>query len=164
MLGLSFACDQPYEEVAGIKIGCPLGSSTDYRKYTAAKDMFGGGAVFRNIDNLNPFNVEVILSIDGVVEGLMLMTPENAVSKEDFYALVSSMKDRWGKPEIAEAQYSMAASFPKIESGVLSSVGALFKEMSGEIMVIYRSQKSLDAEERQEAIDKAKLKRKFEGF
>lgn len=153
IFGLSFACDQPYEEVSGYKIGCPLGSSADYRQYTAGDDIYGGSMVFKDIDNLHPFEIEAVLMVEGTVEGLVFMTPEYAASEEDFYTLVASMQDEWGDPELEEDQDSVAAFFPNDKSRTLSLIGALFNGDIGELMVIYRSQKSLDAEERQEVID-----------
>ncbi|UNM96657.1 hypothetical protein MMG00_01985 [Ignatzschineria rhizosphaerae] len=38
MFGLSFACDRPYEEVAGIKIGCSVSDVANLNEYTIPEE------------------------------------------------------------------------------------------------------------------------------
>jgi len=164
MFGISFACDQPYEEVAGIKIGCSLGSSVDYKEYMAGNDLYGGGMVFRDIKNAAPFNLEAILYIDGLVEGLILGTPKGSSSEADFKVLVESMKSRWGDPEVTEDHRSYSALFVNNESKIVELVAATVSKSDGSMTVVYRTKKSLEAEERQEAKEKALLRKKYDGL
>lgn len=151
MFGLSFACDQPSEEVAGIKIGCPLGSSVDYREYTTGGQVYGGGAVSRELTS-GFFKTETILSIDGIVEGIILNSGNNISGEKDFTALVGSMKERWGEPIVNSEHSNATALFINHRNDIIELVGVLLSKNENVLSVVYRTSKSLEAEKREESL------------
>lgn len=164
MLGISFACDQPYEEVAGIKIGCPIGSSVDYREYDSGGQIYGGGAVFRKLKGDNFFQSEVVLSLDGVVEGIILGTGDDSATEEDFRALVESMEGRWGESMIKDNYSGSSAFFFNHDSQIIEMIGVSFSKGKKSLTSVYRTQKSLEAEDLEKEREDALRRGQFKGL
>lgn len=96
MLGLSFACDQPYEEVAGIKIGCPLKEIKDIRAFTSIDSPSRWTDSYVKALPKGSFfeGVRVTVSGDNVI-GVDLVKA-GVLSDKDMSDLTEEMSLRWG--------------------------------------------------------------------
>lgn len=67
-LSVSFACDKPYAEVQGIKIGCPLENS---QALTVIKQKDGNGITIyeKNMDGM--FDTATLLVVNGNIEAVI---------------------------------------------------------------------------------------------
>lgn len=164
MLGLSFACDQPYEEVAGIKIGCPLGDSDGYKGYFWGERLYGGDSHVKSLDDGGIFTVQIVLSIDGVAEGVILGS-RDGVDEEVFSVLTKSLEERWGKPSLSDDSWnSTIVAFKKPNSEVVTNIIAGHDKKDGSVRLLYQSKKSIDADQKEENAKKADIKKGFDGL
>lgn len=99
-LSFSFACDKPYEEAEGFKIGCPL---EDTAGYQVATEEFNGSPVViyskwdeQGKTTISPnFNFVSLITVDNVIENVFL-TNFNRPTEEDFLNVLGRLTQRWG--------------------------------------------------------------------
>lgn len=164
MFGLSFACDQPYEEVAGIKIGCPLGDSDGYKGYFWGEGIYGGDSHVKSLDDGGIFTIQIVLSIDGVAEGVILSS-RNGVDKEVFNVLTKSLEERWGKPSLSDDSWdSTIVVFGSPNSEIVTNIITGYDKKDGVVKLLYQSKKSVDAGQKEEGAKKADIKKGFDGL
>lgn len=161
MFGLSFACDQPYEDVAGYKIGCPVDDTIEYGNEI---DMYGGKASHRILEKNDFFDLEVVFYRDGLLEGVSLGTGDKVVDRSDYDLMIESMKERWGVPVLQDHGATSVAMFLNHQNPAIKMVAASFTEPKGPLVVVYRNQKSLDAEFEEAEKEKARRKESFKGL
>lgn len=161
LLGLSFACDQPHEEVAGVKIGCPLNKNIEYKE---VMDLYEGKIGYRELSKDSFFEIEGTFYRDGVIEGVTLGTGDKDVNQSDYTLMIESMEDRWGKPLLQEDGETSIALFTNNRSDIIKMVAASFSKPSGPLVVVYRDQKSLDSELAEIEKENALRKERFKGL
>ena len=151
MLGLSFACDQPYEEVAGIKIGCPLEDNGDFKEMVVIE---ATNSTLYQKERTGIFNVIYVTTIDGIVESAIFGVNNGAaVDKEIAQDLFLSLENRWGKFEkLSESEYTVIPN-----SAVLGRIDYTY--VPGEVVLVYDSKillkrKNDVLKEKQERLDK----------
>lgn len=104
MLGFSLACDQPYEEIVGIKVGCPFKSAVNVKDYTKGDPLLGGDFFYKDTDRDQLFNFEGLIIVDGNIEGLALRETRKPVNFKDFTSHINEMEQSFGKAQISEDQ------------------------------------------------------------
>ncbi len=161
MFGLSFACDQPYEEVAGYKIGCPLDSDI---RFHSEIDMYGGKSSNIILGQDDFFYLAGVFHRDGIVEGVNFGTGDKTVDRSDYDLMIESMEERWGAPTLQNHGATSMALFLNHKSPAVTMVAASFTEPKGPLVVVYRNQKSLDAEFEEAEKVKARRKENFKGL
>lgn len=76
LLGVTFACDQPYEEIMGIKIGCPLENKENYQEELLFEELDENkepiASIYHYVDIQDPdlyfSSRNQIIVINGIVE------------------------------------------------------------------------------------------------
>lgn len=134
LLGLSFACDQPHEEVAGYKIGCPFhGDESDM-----ILDPDNKGILIQEMplidDFFNSVRIEVL---NGNIEGASFSKEYNndSLKKEDLELLTLAMKNKWGDvEELSENEFFV---IKKPSSDVLSHI--FIQNEDGRVSIVYSS-------------------------
>lgn len=104
ILGIAVACDQPHEEVFGIKIGCPVEDINNFNEYIDLDLEIGGANVFHLplLSNGSFFDSANILVINGAVEGLILRASGFSFDPEIMDELIESLTNRWGAGDIVD--------------------------------------------------------------
>lgn len=163
MFGLSFACDQPYEEVAGIKIGCSVDEIPNAEKFIEAGN-FDGGVGLLNMDADGIFDNQIVIHLNNTVEGVALLQAFNKISKEEFYVLIDTLEQRWGASETQELRGDLQVAFLNQENDIMGIIIAEFDSSSRKASIQYISKKLRAAKKEQEAKEKEALQKKFEGL
>lgn len=109
MASLAFACDNPYEEIGGIKLGCPVDSSQ------MKKQAIDGSIVFDEwykINNAGPFTFAEAEAYKGNVEALSFVKTYAMSIKSlpvlkgeitsNLKFLIESLSERWGEFDTTE--------------------------------------------------------------
>lgn len=100
LFGLSFSCDQPYEEVAGIMIGCPVKYLDNFEEYIDLGLETQGAKVFHLPLKDAFFDSSNIYIIDDSIEQLILKKSNFRFDKDIMYDLIKNLTGRWGDVEI----------------------------------------------------------------
>ncbi|MBS7815929.1 hypothetical protein [Wohlfahrtiimonas chitiniclastica] len=164
-LSVSFACDQPFEEVGGYKIGCPYDPvGMEHSKKDDGTDIY-----VKKLEDDSFFQVVGLGLIDNKIEELSFFSaydnPDNM--KRDIENILTKFTKRWGEYKTLETGGGRTAYlFDNPNSSVLDSVGILVIQdyTSNEIGVSYTS-KILEQHknDKKEQLKKENLK-KLEGF
>lgn len=94
-LSVIFACDQPYEEVFGFKIGCPLENKESF--VVQARNEEGNITIYTK-KLLGVFDTVRVIELNGNVEILELKIYENIhLSQHDINSLVTNVDHKWGQ-------------------------------------------------------------------
>lgn len=100
-LGLSFACDQPYEEVAGYKIGCPHQQDEGFEVWNDRKD--SNISSYSGEKKIGPFENIDITTLKGNIAIInMYVDPSYYLDEEVVTDISKSMEERWGSFQIGE--------------------------------------------------------------
>lgn len=145
MLGLSFACDQPYEEVFGIKIGCSVEGINNFNEYTDLDLEIDGANVFHlPLNDGNFFDSANILVINGGVEGLILRASGFSFDPEIMDELIESLTNRWGAGGIVDRGNKAGINYAFNVSDIDSPLSAILVnyELDNETLsLVYRTKK-----------------------
>lgn len=135
-LSVSFACDQPHEEVGGYKIGCPFDDKAGFN--LDETDASGKLSYYSKIkDGL--FNVVVIATLDGLIEYVELGVDGRVIPQKDADSIMHSLAKRWGDPvEVSNVGYN-AKWIPRSETIAKISFFGLLKEET--MTLTYESKK-----------------------
>lgn len=97
MLSLSFACDNPYEQIGDYKIGCPVEMSQHEFQLVGEERISGEKAFFYVKENVTSdlFDGEAIIIVDGNVEFVMFLLKNGMPA-----GLLQSLIERWGEPRL----------------------------------------------------------------
>lgn len=90
----SYACDQPYEEVSGYKIGCPFEQKGDFQM-DDHRITQNGVLAYVKADDKN-FKQITVIELDGNIEGLELQLVDGS---DDLDSVFESLADQWGIPQ-----------------------------------------------------------------
>lgn len=151
LAGLSFACDQPYEEITGIKIGCPVESSVDRKIYTQGDNLLGGDFIYKDVADTDFFNLKGLIIVNGNIEGITLRETRNPVSFESFKERVKRMESSWGKSTLIEDDRAYVVYFNQIPNqDVVNYVDSILVKEDGSMLVTYRTKKLQEAQQREE--------------
>lgn len=100
LLGLSFACDQPYEEVAGYKIGCTY-QEEGFEKSVDRED--GNVVYYFGEREIGPFDNVNITTLNGDIAIVnMYIDPSYFLDNKIVLDLSKSMEERWGAFHVGE--------------------------------------------------------------
>lgn len=140
MLGLSFSCDQPHEEVAGIKIGCPFSGS----KGSLKSDNDRPGILTQELKLKDSFFETVRIDVlEGNIEGLTFSKHYQGHQEmgKDFEAVSIALKDKWGETREIKTDGLNSFSIDSPKSNNLDSVFIfnLYDYSGGSISVSYVS-------------------------
>lgn len=150
MLGFSLACDQSYEEIVGIKVGCPFKSAVNVKDYTKGDPLLGGDFFYKDTDRDQLFNFEGLIIVGGNIEGLALRETRKPISFKDFTSHVNEMEQSFGKAQISEDDDIYIAHFNNIVKGSLVSyVDAILDKNDGSMLTTYRT-KAVEEAQRKE--------------
>lgn len=142
MLGFSLACDAPYEEIEGIKIGCPY--PEELSNGTFKED--GKTTLFeRSLEN-SFFDSAEIEVLEGNVEGISLSKIFSDLEelKKERSALFESLDEKWGKAVVMGNNESLIVYVNKTpRSEYLDSIVVMSSvlESTGILRVSYTSKK-----------------------
>lgn len=142
MLGFSLACDAPYEEIEGIKIGCPY--PEELSNGTFNED--GKTILFeRSLEN-SFFDSAEIEVLEGNVEGISLSKIFSDLEelKKERSALFESLDEKWGKAVVMGNNESLIVYVNKTpRSEYLDSIVVMSSvlESTGILRVSYTSKK-----------------------
>lgn len=124
MFGLSFACDQPYEEVAGIKIGCPYEGDLS-SGYKDDED----DAILHYSESIKGgfFDRAKIKVIDGNIGevSFIVFSKDHDDIRKSGDALFKALSERWGDADIKQSlDIETIYSFKEMDDSVLHEVVA----------------------------------------
>ncbi|UNM97330.1 hypothetical protein MMG00_05635 [Ignatzschineria rhizosphaerae] len=141
IFGFSLACDQPYEEIEGIKIGCPY--IGDLSKGTLKEDDERVTLYEYRLEN-SFFDSAEIEVVEGKIEGLSLLKIFNNLEalKRDRGILLGSLDKKWGEGVvIGDNEGLIVYVNKKPNSEYLGSIMVLssFIESAGIFRVAYTS-------------------------
>lgn len=160
LLSLSFACDQPYEEVYGIKIGCSLEEIKGLDKFSAMTPMLGADALsYIDQGSEDFFNTVGLLYFDNSAEGVVLTSRDGTANTKNFSLLLDELSKRWGDGFfLKEGVYVINT----VNSDVIGVIVALNPPGSNKINVVYRSKKLIEREERRVLQEQNEMKQQFQ--
>ena len=98
MLNLAMSCEQPYEEVLGYKLGCPI-ENVDSMKLIDSKEFDGRAQVYAYKASNGFFNNSEIGVLDGNVS-LVHISGQGRDAKTIFKNLLVQNTDKWGEPKL----------------------------------------------------------------
>lgn len=130
LMGLTFACDQPHEDVRGYKIGCPLELHKDM-KFKSKKD----AVEIYTVANYEDIYTDVSLYVlNGNLEKVNLNTSiitdtESRITKD---ALLKNLNARWGKFDIEDRGDVISGEISPIKNKPLGKISfeAVFDDNS----------------------------------
>lgn len=136
-LSVSFACDQPYEEVGGYKIGCPFDDKTGFvQDDSETKD---GVSVYKSRLKDSFFESVSIDIINGNMEGVSFdrkYHDNDSSFLDDEDILLSSLKERWGDPVTIDiSKYNKIYSFRNSGNEIIDTV-SVFRFVNGSVATI----------------------------
>lgn len=154
IFGLSFACDQPYEEVAGYKIGYKY-KEEGLEKIINRED--GNIVFYYGEKNAGPFKDINITTLNGDIAIInMYIDPSNYLDDKIVSDLSKSLEERWG--EFTVGEYGVYENY-KPKSKALGNV-SIYKpnKAIGEkaFSVTYTTKKYLEYKKEQEVAEEAK--------
>ncbi len=156
LLGLSFACDQPHEEIAGYKIGCQY-HDEGFDKWSDKKD--SNIAYFSGKKNIGPFDHVDITTLKGNIAIInMYIDPSYYLDESIISDISKSMDERWGQFRIGE--YGIYEN-NKPRGGVIGRVSIYKPNRSMDeklLSVTYTSKSYLDYVKEKENLDLEKKK------
>lgn len=162
ILGFSFACDQPYEEIAGIKIGCPYEGNLALGYKDKDDDQI---IHFSERMKDGFFDRVKIKVLDGNVEEISFLnlSKDHDDIKSGGDALFEALNERWGNADITqELNIETVYSFKNMDDSILYEIFAkrVLMEPVSSMTVVYTSKKMKDH------IDSRKTSRyqQFQGF
>lgn len=141
LLGFSFACDQPYEEIEGIKMGCPyMGDSS---QGTTKNDDERITVYEQRLENSLFDSVEIEV-MEGNIENLSFSKIFHNLDalKKDRAALFDSLDQRWGEAVVLGDNETLIIYVnKKPNSEYLGSILVMssFTESAGILQVTYTS-------------------------
>ncbi|WP_077929207.1 hypothetical protein [Wohlfahrtiimonas populi] len=161
-LSVSFACDQPHEEVGGYKIGCYL---------NPAKMPYDKGSSDENIRVLSNnnlpsnsfFQVVVTTLLFGNIEKIQFSRsyPDYTQLSKDRLVLLNAINDRWGEyQEISPNVYL----FGNIDSPVLDHIVIDESLNSNTLSIVYISKKIEEYRKKHSLEDTIKKTEQLIGF
>ena len=136
-LSVSFACDQPYEEVGGYKIGCPFDDKSGFiLDKSKAKD---GISVYKSKLKNSFFQEVSVEVINGNIEGVSFdkkYHDDDSSFLDDEDVLLATLKERWGEfVAIDISRYNKIYSFRNTNSEVIDRV-SVFRFVNGPTAII----------------------------
>lgn len=159
MLGLSFACDQPYEEVAGYKIGCPLEND----KGLKLKEKKEGIETYQKELKGVFFETEDVGVLNGNIETISFTRYQESSYdlEKDMEVFLDALTERWGQGESKKGDITKLSTIENPKGELLDSISIMEFYSPGLNMatVTYSSKKiaeykkNLSEKERSEKID-----------
>lgn len=117
--GISFACDLPYEDIRGYKVGCPIQDNSGLKLESQEAEL----SKYSFFADNDIYYKQDINTINGNIEEVRLVTDfDREIDKNSF---ISKLDSRWGGVESLD-----------VEGGII--LGSIFPEKSdviGEILV-----------------------------
>lgn len=161
---ISFACDNPNEEIGGYKVGCPFEASEKYTlinedKYMDAQEYQG--------DTSGLFDIVVIGVINGNIEAVKFRRNDDRnVSQHEIDSMVSSLTKRWGKPTEKDPVLSNVYYW-NLENSIIENI--VFSSSEAEsaapfFSAIYISEKANTALEEAAQAGQKELDKEFSKF
>lgn len=138
-LGVTFACDQNYEEVEGIKIGCPI-DEAELSEYDFVGPSFPGSFVYVKKGKMDGFfDRKNIFLIDGVISGVHLYRNEKPINVDELKDLVAQFTEKWGEHIYEEYGDKAMFWFTPSEGTALSGGSAtiIFEKSGNSLGVFY---------------------------
>lgn len=149
-LSVAFACDQPYEEVGGYKVGCPLENIDEFELINTIDEI---GMKRYTKDTTGIFESVAIDTINGEIEWVGFLTErDKPFFDDDTKDIVTSLKNRWGA--FSDGPVGLI-NHPK--NSLINEI--VFYASSNPddniMMLMYKSNKMAKAEEELEKLEKA---------
>lgn len=162
-LSVSFACDQPHEEVGGYKIGCPFENNDIFE----LKESANGIDTYKLKEPRGFFNNVEISVINGISEGIYFEKEYEIGVVEhlnDEKIVLESLEKRWGESDYFDITDSdRIYSFEQIDSPVISSV-ELFRFLNGTSSALVLDYKTDNKEKHEQIIKEVENKKKKESL
>lgn len=165
-LSVSFACDQPHEEVGGYKIGCPFDDKAGFE----LKESANGIDTYKLKEPSGFFNNVEISVINGSAEGIYF-EKEYEIGIVDHLndekIVLESLEKRWGESDYFDITDSdRIYSFEQIDSPVISSV-ELFRFLNGTSSALVLDYKTGSKERHEQSVkdsEENKKESQLKGF
>ena len=162
-----FACDFPYEEVRGYKIGCPYNVEQGVMEKNSDDKRVKKYIKFFDEEF---FNAVIITTIDGNISSLQFVKIYDELSqyiensKQDYSLVIDSLSKKWGEFDTIRRGYYVFSS-RKFDEGVLGSITILFDTVDRPgIGVTYESMTAIKYEKEIEEIRKREIENKLKAF
>ena len=133
------ACDQPYEEIDGVKIGCPIELNKWFEE-TDANDSSRTAQYSYDIWD-RPVSDVSVTTLDNNIEYVIFNL--RGLTEEDYQGLLASMEKKWGaSEEFIPSQAEIGNFFGKLP-GILEFVHLISYDGS-DFQIHYQSKKIAD--------------------
>lgn len=156
-LSVSFACDEPYEEIGGHKIGCPID-----RDQVIASSPLESGEVLNMFKADGFFDTVAATEVDNKIEAIFF-SRANIKSSDLSHVtqLLNSLENKWGKlNEIEPDIYHRA-----VNNDVIGEITLAFPKYEGDdLILIYQSKKYLKQSQDKKNKEDAEIKDEFSKF
>lgn len=163
-LSISFACDQPYEEVGGYKIGCPFEVT---EKYTLTNENIAMNAKEYQGDVSGLFDIVTIGTINGSIEAVSFRRNDDRnVSQHEIDNMLSSLTKRWGAPSEKDPVLSNAYYW-NLEDSTVENIAFSSSEAESHapfFSVVYISEKANTALEEAEKAERQELDQEYSKY
>lgn len=165
MLGLSFACDQPYEEVGGIKIGCPY--SVEF-KSALSDEVNTRIETFKKTLNDSFFTGVDLDVLDGNIEKVSFTKSYEDLRQmnEELESILVVLSERWGKYYSTDSAGAKIFAIRNPNSEILYGI-SIIQVSSGRFgtnSITYFSKKFNDYTEAVANEEEAQRRKQLEGF
>lgn len=165
MFGFSFACNQPYEEVGGIKIGCPQDVSFKLSSEDGDSDRLKS---YKKELTDSFFNTVTIKVLDGNIEQVSFNKLYHEISNQDadWDSMVTTLSEKWGEYGRIDLPQAKIYSIKNPNSNLLEMVSIMQVRdgSTGINGVTYFSQKIHDHLESVRNDEEAARTKQLEGF